>query len=241
VTAAFHVVAAGDSAVILELPNRIDPDINAAAVAIAESVQADAIAGVRDIVPTYRTVAVHFDPLRTDYAALVERLRAVSSQLAQQTARSVPSQPIRVPVLYGGDSGPDLASVALYAGVSEAEAVEIHASRLYRVFMLGFMPGLAYMGSVDPRIAAPRLAVPRVRVAAGSVGIAGAQTGVYPLSTPGGWQIVGATPLRPFDPRRSEPFLFKAGDAVQFYAIDEQEYESLSNASASMPAAKTIA
>lgn len=240
-TAAFSIVAAGDSALILELPNRIDPDINAAAIAVAESIQASALTGVKDVVPTYRTVAVHFDPLRTDYAALIERLQTVSTQFAGRTAATVPSEPIRVPVSYGGDCGPDLDAVATYAGVTAAEAIEIHTSRTYRVFMLGFVPGLAYMGTVDPRIAAPRLSVPRVRVASGSVGIAGSQTGIYPVSTPGGWQIVGATPLRPFDPARPEPFLFKAGDAVQFYAIDRGEYERLSRASASIPAAKTRA
>jgi KipI family sensor histidine kinase inhibitor len=230
VTAAFKIVAAGDAAVVLELQNRIDPDINAAAIAVAESIRASAIAGVKDVVPTYRTVAVHFDPLHVDYAGLVERLRRASTQFAGRIAAAVPGRPIRVPVAYGGDYGPDLETVARYAGVTEAEAIEIHASRVYRVFMLGFLPGLAYMGIVDPRIAAPRLPVPRVRVAPGSVGIAGSQTGIYPVSTPGGWQIVGASPLRPFDLRRPEPFLFKAGDAVQFYAIDRAEYARLAKA-----------
>ena len=111
--------------------------------------------------------------------------------------------------------------------MSESEVVRRHASRVYRVFMLGFVPGFAYMGTVDERIAAPRLSVPRTRVPNGSVGIAGVQTGIYPSSTPGGWQIVGRTPVKPFDLARHPPFLFRPGDAVQFYAIEPDEYARL--------------
>jgi len=120
--------------------------------------------------------------------------------------------------------------VAVFAAVSEAEAVRLHTSRIYRVFMLGFMPGFPYMGIVDQRIAAPRLSTPRVRVPVGSVGIAGMQTGIYSVSTPGGWRIIGRTPLKPFDLSRGEPALFKAGDAVQFYAIDPGEYARFESA-----------
>ena len=134
-----------------------------------------------------------------------------------------------MPVCYSGEFGPDLADVAAFGGITEAETVRLHTSRTYRVFMLGFSPGFTYMGSVDGRIAAPRLSAPRVRVPAGSVGIAGVQTGIYPAPTPGGWQIVGRTPLKPFDLERPEPFLFKPGDAVQFYAIEPSEYARLQN------------
>jgi inhibitor of KinA len=171
-------------------------------------------------------VAVHFDPLRTDYAALVEELQNESARVAGVTEIEA-AAPIRVPVCYGGALGPDLPAVARFAGVTEREAIEIHASRTYRVFMLGFVPGFTYMGTVDPRIAVPRMTSPRLRVPSGSVGIAGAQTGIYPASTPGGWQIVGATPVRPFDIDRPEPFLFKPGDEVEFYAIDAADYDRL--------------
>jgi KipI family sensor histidine kinase inhibitor len=134
-----------------------------------------------------------------------------------------------VPVCYSGEFAPDLAAVAAFGGITEAEAVRLHTLPTYRVFMLGFSPGFTYMGPVDGRIAAPRLPAPRVRVPAGSVGIAGVQTGIYPAPTPGGWQIVGRTPVRPFDLSRSEPFLFRPGDAVQFHAIDASEYARLQN------------
>ena len=218
-----RIVAAGDSAIVVEFEARIEPAINALAIALAEALQATEVAGVRDVVPTYRSVAIHFDPLRTDIDALTGQIdRAVATAGSSPvTSRS----PIRIPVCYGSEFGPDLPAVAAYAGCSEQAVVLAHTETTYRVFMLGFVPGFAYLGIVDQRIAMPRHAVPRVRVPARSVAIAGVQTGIYPSETPGGWQLIGRTPLPPFDPDRPEPFLMKAGDAVQFYAIDGAEYE----------------
>jgi KipI family sensor histidine kinase inhibitor len=172
-------------------------------------------------------VAIHFDPLHTDYEALVKKIEGEAPGI--EPAAMDATRPLRVPVCYAGEFAPDLAAVAAFGGITEAETVRLHTSRTYRVFMLGFTPGFTYMGSVDERIAAPRLSVPRLRVPAGSVGIAGAQTGIYPAPTPGGWQIVGRTPVKPFDLQREEPFLFKPGDAVQFYAIEPSEYARLQN------------
>jgi KipI family sensor histidine kinase inhibitor len=222
----FRIVAAGDAAFIVELENRIDPVVNETAIALAKAIRATALPGVRDVVPTYRSVAVHFNPLRTDYDALVARVNTWMGDRSLEGTRPPygdPS-PVQVPVCYEGEFGPDLAEVAAFAAVSEDEAVRLHTARIYRVFMLGFMPGFAYMGIVDEHIAAPRLSTPRVRVPAGSVGIAGVQTGIYPASTPGGWRIIGRTPLKLFDLSRREPALFESGDAVQFYAIDPGEY-----------------
>ena len=232
----FRIVAAGDAAVIVELENRIDPVVNEMAIALAMAIQTAGLPGVRDVVPTYRSVAIHFDPLRINYDALVARVNrwmGDPSPVGFGDPSPVPDaalSPVRVPVCYAGEFGPDLADVAAFAAVSEAEAVRLHTSRIYRVFMLGFMPGFPYMGAVDQRIAAPRLSTPRVRVPVGSVGIAGMQTGIYSVSTPGGWRIVGRTPLKPFDLSRGEPVLFKPGDAVQFYAIDPGEYARLESA-----------
>jgi inhibitor of KinA len=220
-----RIVPAGDSALIVEFEERIDPAINARAIALADSLQAAAIAGVRDVVPTYRSVAVFFDPLRTNYDTLLERIERDAGRPAPDAARQ--AEPLRIPVCYGGDLGPDLGAVAAFGGISADEVIALHASATYRVFMLGFVPGFAYMGIVDARIAAPRHSTPRVRVPAGSVGIAGVQTGIYPAETPGGWQLIGRTPIKPFDANRAQPFLMKAGDAVRFYAIDRAEYERL--------------
>jgi inhibitor of KinA len=219
----FRILTAGDSVVIVEFEELIDVAVNARVLALARRVESAAIAGVRDVVPTYRSVAVYFDPLRTDYDALYAQLDREARRPVTKTA--VSRQPVRIPVCYGGDHGPDLSAVAAFAGVSEADVVRLHTAATYHVFMLGFVPGFAYLGVVDERIAMARHSTPRLRVPSGTVAIAGIQTGIYPAETPGGWQLIGRTPLKPFDALRPEPFLLAAGDAVQFYAIDRDQYE----------------
>ena len=218
----FRIVQAGDSVTIVEFAERIDEGINAHAIALAELVERERIAGVRDVVPTYRSVAVYFDPLRTDYAALQDFLSRTAGDYHRDERDgrgAVGGAPVRIPVRYGGEHGPDLGDVAAFAGLSEADVIATHVAAVYRVFMMGFLPGFPYMGTVDSRIAAPRRTSPRVRVPAGSVGIAGSQTGIYPIETPGGWQLIGRTDVRLFDLSRPMPFLLKAGDAVEFYAV----------------------
>jgi KipI family sensor histidine kinase inhibitor len=219
-TDAFQIVPAGDAALIVQFAERIDPTINARAIVMADALRASPLPGLRDVVPTFRSVAIYFDPLLTERDRLLERLRALAS-VEPQPVRE-PEAPIRIPVRYGGEFGPDLADVARFASASESDVVALHTSATYRVFMLGFLPGFAYLGTVDARIAAPRRATPRTNVPAGSVAIAGLQTGVYPSDTPGGWQIVGRTPVQVFDLARSEPCLLKAGDTVQFFSMDPQ-------------------
>lgn len=206
---------AGDSALILELEARIDEAVNARAIAIARAVKHAAVAGVRDVVSTYRSVAVCFDPLQTRLEAVTAVLeRAAADEVLVDSARLV-----EVPVAYGGDAGPDLVDVARATGLTTTEVVRRHTAVTYRVFMLGFVPGFAYLGILDESIAAPRRSTPRARVPAGSVGIAGRQTGVYPQDSPGGWQIVGRTRVRPFDAVRTPQFLVEAGDRVRFSAV----------------------
>jgi len=221
-------VPAGDAAFVIEFDDRIDPAISALAVSLAEALETENVSGVRDIVPTHRSVAVYFDPLQTDQQALVETLERLAARPAQ--ARPQRREAIRIPVCYGGAHGPDLPRVAAFAGLTESAVVELHASASYRVLMLGFMPGFAYMGLVDPRIAAPRLDVPRTKVPGGSVGIAGVQTGIYPTQAPGGWQLIGRTPVRPFDLARTDPFLFRSGDEVRFVPIVPREFDDLDRA-----------
>jgi inhibitor of KinA len=225
----FRIVPVGDATLVVEFEERIDPAVNARAIAAADALRAAAIAGVRDVVPTYRSVAVYFDPLLTDHGGLVRRLE----EAAVSPARSEGRRPalIRVPVCYGGgDFGPDLPDIARFAHASEAEVVKIHTGTTYRVFMLGFMPGFAYMGLVDSRIAVPRRDTPRVRVPRGSVCVAGVQTSVHPVEAPSGWHLIGRTPIRPFEPARRDPFLMKPADEVQFYAIDRKEFDRLDGA-----------
>jgi allophanate hydrolase subunit 1 len=218
-----RIVAAGDSAIVVEFEARIDPAINALAIALAEAVQgygggrrsrrrADLPVGgdsFRSAAHGHRRADRADRPGRRDRGFVAGHISFADShsRVLRKRVRS------RSP------------AVAAYAGCSEQAVVLAHTETTYRVFMLGFVPGFAYLGIVDQRIAMPRHAVPRVRVPARSVAIAGVQTGIYPSETPGGWQLIGRTPLPPFDPDRPEPFLMKAGDAVQFYAIDGAEYE----------------
>ena len=197
---------------LLELEEAIDPRINARAIAIAAAMRNTALAGIRDVVSTYRSVAVYFDPLEAE----LEALRDALARASETSAAIAGGNTIEVPVAYGGQDGPDLDAVAEWAGLGANAVAERHASTEYRVFMLGFLPGFAYLGSVDERIAAPRRHTPRLRVPAGSVGIAGRQTGVYPRQSPGGWQIIGRSPLRLFDPDHVPAALLAPGDSVRF-------------------------
>jgi inhibitor of KinA len=174
-------------------------------------------------VPAYRSIGVSFDPLGTDLGRLVKEIEEFAAEPGDAAAPAEPAL-VRVPVCYGGEYGPDLDELASATGLTVDEAIACHCAPLYRVFMIGFVPGFAYMGLVDDRLNAPRRAEPRVRVPAGSVGIAGRQTGIYPAETPGGWMLIGRTPLRPFDLARENACLFHPGDAVQFYPIAPSEY-----------------
>jgi inhibitor of KinA len=214
---------AGDSAIVVEFEERIDAAINSRCIALAEAVRTCDVPGVREVVPAYRSVTVYFDPLRTEHARLLEVLKQSAREMSPVAESS--AQVHRVPVCYGGDFGPDLGDIARFNQLSEDAVVAMHLTPAYRVFMLGFAPGFAYLGIVDERIAAPRRATPRTRVPAGSVGIAAGQTGIYPIPTPGGWQLIGRTPLTVFDPSRPRPSLFHPGDTVRFFQIGVDEWD----------------
>ena len=166
----------GDSCISMHLGTQIDPVINVRCIALADAVERLGVRGVRDVVPTYNAVTVHFDPLVTDSARLTRELERLATSDLPSTVSA--TRTVEIPVVYGGESGPDLGAVAEFAECSEEDVVRLHTSRAYRVYMLGFLPGFAYMGSVDSRIAMPRLDAPRLRVVAGSVGIAASQTGI---------------------------------------------------------------
>lgn len=218
-TGSVEVRAAGDSALVVELGTELDPALNARVIACAAALRGERIRGVRDVISSYAAVTVCYDPLRTDLGALTGALtqHAVAADVGVNAAPRVHE----VPVCYGGVHGPDLELVADFAGCSADEVARRHSETPYRVYLLGFVPGFAYLGRVDERIAMPRRKTPRTTVPAGAVGIAGGQTGVYPCPTPGGWQLIGRTPMRVFDAARDEPFLFAPGDEVCFVPIDE--------------------
>ena len=219
---------AGDSGLLLELEEVIDARINARAIAIAAALRREQPTGVRDVVSTYRTVAVHFDPLSVD----LEVVRGAMERASTTAAADVTGKTVDLAVQYGGEVGPDLAEVAAFAGVGPEVAAAIHSDAAYRVFMLGFLPGFAYMGSVDSKIAMPRRETPRVRVPIGSVGIAGLQTGVYPRESPGGWRLIGRTNARVFDANRAEACLFAPGDRVRFTPHDRLNFDRLQSTGA---------
>ncbi len=220
----FTVIPAGDTAVVVRFEERIDPGINARAMDLAAAMAAAALAGVRDVVPSFCAVTVHFDPVRTDAVALFERL-ASEARRAPGGSGVAARDVVEVPVCYGGELGPDLPAVASFAELTERQVVEVHAGVSYRVYMLGFAPGFAYLGEVDPRIAMPRRPTPRLRVPAGAVAVAGPQTGIYPFESPGGWNLIGRTPLRMFDAARRPPSLLAPGDRVEFRPVSREQFE----------------
>lgn len=219
----FRVCPAGDSGWLIELPERIDAEVNTRAIRIARAVQAAGLP-VTDVVVGYRSVMVYVDPLADAAAGIERRLHEIASD--PPDADTVPTATVDVPVCYDGGFGPDLQDIAAFAGCSVEEVIRRHLAVEYRVFVVGFVPGFAYMASVDPTIAAPRRSSPRLKVPAGSVAIAAGQTGIYPAETPGGWSLIGRCPIRPYDPARAEPFLFHPGDTVRFTRISEPAYRA---------------
>jgi inhibitor of KinA len=181
---------------------------------------------VRNIHPAYCTVLVSFDPVRTSAAEVEAHIRGGLDALRDQP--DPPARTVEVPVCYGGAHGPDLPDVAAHCGLPAEEVVRIHSAGDYRVYFLGFSPGFPYLGGLDPRLATPRLPAPRRSVPAGSVAIGGAQTGVYPVRSPGGWRLIGRTPAPLFDPARTPPALLQMGDLVRFVPIGPDEFEKLS-------------
>ncbi len=220
----FRILPLGDAALTIEFGEEIDPALNERVIAFAETVRAQTWEGVLDIVPTYRSVTIHVEPLCVDLDTLTSRLLQLP-KTAQHVIRS--GRQHRIPVLYGREGGPDLQDVAVFAKLSAAEFIRLHASVLYRVYMLGFSPGFPYLGLVPKPLAMPRLPTPRVTVPAGSVGIAGTQTGIYPISTPGGWRLIGRTPIALYRPHSATPFLLDPGDLVQFEPIEQPEFDRL--------------
>jgi inhibitor of KinA len=220
-----RIAPAGDSALLIELPPRIDPAVSGRVIALARLVEQRFGGRVRDAVVGYCSLTVYFDPLELDAGVLAAEIREMD---AGAIGDGLPeSRAVHVDVCYGGEYGPDLAEVAAYARGSEDEVVALHTGVTYRVYMLGFVPGFAYMASVHPRLRVPRRATPRQRVPAGSVAVAAGQTGIYPMETPGGWHVIGRTRVAVYEPERAEPFLFRPGDRVTFHSLPRAEFDSV--------------
>jgi len=223
---AIRILDCGEQAMVVEFGAEIDPAINACVHRLAR-ILVDAMPnGILEVVPTYRSLMIYFDPLVIPRKTLREEIASLLPGIERADPASDVRKVITVPVSYGGEFGPDLEFVARHNGLTADDVVAIHTSAPLLIYMLGFTPGFPYVG-ISERIAAPRLDTPRVRVPAGSVGIAGTQSGVYPIESPGGWRLIGRTPLRIFDPESECPFLFAAGDSIQFAAIHADEFHAL--------------
>ena len=219
------LLTAGDSSFLLLFGNTIDPDINRKIAATVQLMREQHINGVTDVIPAFCSLLINYDPRVISYEQIKRRMEALVK--IDVTAGDTRKRVFEIPVCYGGEYGPDIRNIADHAGLSVEEVIQIHTSRDYLIYMLGFLPGFTYLGGLDERIHTPRLANPRIRIPAGSVGIGGSQTGIYPMDSPGGWQLMGMTPVKTYDPDREVPILVEAGDYIRFVAIDEDEFHRI--------------
>ncbi len=214
---------AGDQALVVELGDTINRDINRRVRDLTLATEKSNVPGVLEIVPTYRSLLVYYDPLAISFSDLASRIEQAENEMDEQALES--PRIVRIPTLYGGEYGPDLEFVAEHAGLTIDEVVNIHSGTDYLVYMMGFSPGFPYLGGLSERLVTPRLKTPRVEIPAGSVGIAESQTGIYPVASPGGWQLIGRTPLKLFDAAREPPALINPSDYLRFVSIGtEGEY-----------------
>ena len=216
----------GDCALTVEFGQEISEEINGRVQSLAMALKSAAIPGVLEWVPTYRSLLVCYDPVKISCRRLMIMLRRLIGKAGRAAQSGL--RVWQVPVCYGGEFGEDLGFVAQNAGMTPEEVVSLHSNTEYRIYMLGFLPGFAYLGGLDKRIHTPRLTSPRTRIPPGSVGIGGEQTGIYPIASPGGWQLIGRTPVKPYDPRRALPILFEAGDFLRFVPIGEDRFREIS-------------
>ncbi|MBI5035298.1 MAG: 5-oxoprolinase subunit PxpB [Chloroflexi bacterium] len=217
-----RLLPAGDAAILIEFADEIDDAVNDQVHALAQFLRAQNHLPLLDLIPGYSSLLVCYDSARTDYSTLSDYVRST----LQSPQAIAPAEPrlIEIPTAYGGENGPDLTFIVEHSGLSESQVISLHSSVIYRVYFVGFAPGFAYLGSVPDPIAMPRLETPRTRVPAGSIGIAGKQTGVYPMESPGGWRLIGRTALNLFDHRNDPPTLLRPGDRVRFVPVSSVRF-----------------
>ena len=229
-----RITPLGDTALRIEVGEHIDEATHRRVQAAFLALEAAALAGVTELTPAYTTVTLFYDPVRvveagaplSDLVAwLVTRVRDVLARASK--SEKIKGRTIEIPVCYGGDLGPDLAAVAALAKISSEEVIKRHSRADYLVYLVGFAPGFAYLGGLPKELATPRRSTPRTQVPAGSLAIGGAQTGIYPLASPGGWNLIGRTSLRMFRPEENPPVLLRTGDHVKFRAIPRAEFDAM--------------
>jgi inhibitor of KinA len=231
-----HLTPLGDRALLIRLGDTIDENTHRLVRAVCARLETRRVAGMIELVPAFVSVTVHYEPSRvpngdgaeSPYTRFATSVAAALAELEDEPLP--PSRTVEIPICYGGEYGPDLDVVARQHDLTSDDVVRLHSGATYRVYMLGFAPGFAYLGGLPESIATPRRGEPRTAVPAGTVGIGGSQTGIYPLTSPGGWQLIGRTPLRLFDAKREPPTLLAVGDLVSFRAIEQSEFGTLARA-----------
>lgn len=225
-TTALTFAPVGDCALSAVFGDKISPDINKRIRHVVTALSEETASGIVEMVPTYASLLVVYDPLIVSYEELCHHIRCIAAD-AKSGETSDTVRIVEIPTVYGGEYGMDIENVCNHTGLSESEVVAMHSGTDYLVYMLGFIPGFTYLGGMNQALATPRLSTPRTLIPAGSVGIAGAQTGIYPSESPGGWQIIGRTPLTLYDSSKEQPTLLSAGDYVRYVPITEEEYQRI--------------
>ncbi|WP_394867329.1 5-oxoprolinase subunit PxpB [Paraclostridium bifermentans] len=219
---------AGDKAIVVEFGDIIDEDINRKVINLMKNIESSSlINSIYEMIPTYRSLMIIYNPFKITFNDLINSVKNIECNLKVLDKRE--KNIIKIPVLYGNDYGPDIDTVAKHNRLSIEEVIRLHSEAEYLVYMLGFTPGFTYLGGMNNKLETPRLDNPRVKIPEGSVGIAGKQTGVYPIESPGGWQLIGRTPIKLYNPKRENPILLKAGDYVKFTPITKDEFNIFLN------------
>jgi len=220
-----NIVPYGDHALLIKFENKIDFEVNQKVISLSNFLIETSPNGFRYCIPAYCSLTVVYDPLVTNFAKLRSKIESID--IKNEKKNVIKSRIINIPVCYQKNYAPDLETFARSKSKSVEEIISLHSSKLYHVYMLGFLPGFAYLGKTDESIKAERRASPRLKVPAGSVGLAGLQTAIYPYESPGGWQLIGKTPIKPFNEVKENPFLFQVGDQVKFREIGADEYKAI--------------
>lgn len=217
-----RILPSGDCAVTVEFANAINEEVNGRIRSFYDDIKREHLKGIVDLVPAFCSILISYDPKLIPYNDLCARLNQFLTRSADIEVKQ--KKIVSIPVCYEGEYGPDLSFVAEHAGLSEQEVIDIHTSKEYLIYMLGFQPGFPYLGGLDERIFTPRLSTPRTLIRAGSVGIGGEQTGLYPLASPGGWQIIGTTPVKAYNSQKNPSIPYEAGDYIRFYPITKERF-----------------
>ena len=221
----YEILPVGDQAVLIEFGNVIDEEINKKVIMISNSIRNHSITGVIDVLSSYRSVMVFYDNSKTNFFRLKKTIKKIS--ITKDNSTDVKARKLLIPVCYEDEYSIDLYDMESALGLSKDEIISIHAECEYKVYMLGFLPGFVYLGGLDKRIHMPRLVTPRTTIPERSVGIGGNQTGVYPMESPGGWRLIGKTPVDFYNPQKAEPILCQPGDYIQFFKITSSEYKAI--------------